>query len=98
MIHQATLELGPNGFIPLAPPDLVQKFHTIVKLKQFSLLRVLYEDYYVICGVTGEKIRLSDLQYWDIKHDMVFRDHLVAFRWRYPGRDDRDEQRGQGTS
>lgn len=88
MMHEATLELGPNGFTPVAPTELVDKFRTIMKLQQFSLLRVLYEDYFVRCGVSGEKIRLCDLQYWDITSGMMFRDHLTAFRWKYPKRDD----------
>jgi hypothetical protein len=70
--HLAKLILFPNRFQIAGPGELIGLTLAIVENKSYNNdemkyhIETLWSDWYIICAVTGEKIPLDQLRYWDI--------------------------------
>src|SRR4051812_41478585 len=88
---QAELHLFPQQFKLLGPPMLLATVQAVLSgdspPEQIKYrLEDTLADWYVICSISGEKIRLSELKYWDVdKQEVYARPELVpALGWYVP--------------
>ncbi len=73
----ASLTLLPARLVPNGPYELVLKVQTILSqtadpFEEQRQLDALYREWYVLCSVSGEKILISDLLYWDVERKRVY--------------------------
>jgi len=74
----ATLNYLPNKFQTVGPPELCFELQLITDsdkpdaLKYQAMLK-LFSGYYVICGISGEKIPLDMLSYWNLDQQIPFK-------------------------
>ncbi len=80
----AEIVLFPNRFQVAGPAELVTSIRVIVMDRAAPLEQVveqieqLYDNWHVICSVSGEEIPLNRLKYWDVpKQDVYARPELV---------------------
>lgn len=86
---KAELRLFPQHFKIVGPTILITMVQTILSNKETANEQIKYQledlfvDWYVICSVSGERIRLCDLKYWDVEKQEVYaRPELVpALGW-----------------
>ena len=79
MKHLAKLKLNPGTHQVAGPPELVIWISRLTKLQASrEAINAAYDkklqDYYVICAVTGEKIALPDLKYWNVERQEPYKD------------------------
>lgn len=76
--NKALITVQANRFKIDGPPILVALTQAIVFDKTIKpetvqqLLNDLWADWYVECSVTGEKIALCDLRYWDVAEQKLY--------------------------
>ena len=75
----AEIMLGHNQFQIVGPSVLVTWINALVRSTASPETKhVVYQkkltEYYVVCAVTGERIPLSDLKYWDVEKQKPYRD------------------------
>lgn len=66
---------------PVALKVLQDTFNKTEKEEDFIVLQLALQDHYVRCAVTNEPIRLVDLRYWDINHQLAFKDVHTSWQW-----------------
>lgn len=75
--------MGHNQLQVVGPPELViwikalQRHAADPEAKQKAYDKKL-ADYYVTCSQTGEQVPLSDLKYWNVETQEVFKDAEAA--------------------
>ena len=80
---EAVIILKHNQFRVVGPPDLVQWIQSIQGLTpDGDIIHAAYmkrlEKYYVFCSVTGDKIILSELKYWNVELQEAYKDASVG--------------------
>ena len=77
MKHEAKLKLGHNLVEVVGPPELVSWISTLKKLPLPDMQKAqaydkYMQDWYVRCCVSGQKIRVQDLKYWNVETQEMF--------------------------
>lgn len=92
----ATIVLLPNRFQVAGPTELITAIQVTCMNESTPIeelkyqIDCLYDNWHVICSVSGEEIPLSRLKYWDVpKQEVYARPELVpALHIRPNGADD----------
>ena len=64
----------------VGPPGLVKTIELIKarckddEAKAVKMIGIVLKDWYVGCSVTGEPIAVSDLKYWNVERNEVYKD------------------------
>jgi hypothetical protein len=88
----ATLILFPNRFQISGPYELMALTNGIVSNRSIDneemkyQVETLWSNWYVICAVTGDKVPLNLLKYWDVDLQEPYRgpDVVPAMYWTRP--------------
>jgi len=77
-MRQAQLQLCPGIARVIGPPDLVNTISKIPSMTddpkiQHELYTRVVSEWFVICSVTNEQIPVSELKYWDVEKNEVYK-------------------------
>lgn len=59
----------PNNLRILGPSTLVMMIDAATSIEQRD---VVLADYHVLCSVTGQKIKITDLKYWNVERQIAY--------------------------
>lgn len=68
------------------PPGLVKSIELIAsrcggdQSKAHEIGKMLLKDWYVCCSVTGHPISITDLRYWDVGRNEIYKDAETALK------------------
>lgn len=81
-MNLASVRLEPGQFVVTAPQSLI----TWIQLLKASsgtpedkqrIYQEQLSNWYVICSITGENVLLSDLSYWNVETDAIYKSPQV---------------------
>jgi hypothetical protein len=77
-MKQALIKLCPGRFQILGPPDLLSTVSRITSMTddpkiQHELYTKVVSQWFVVCSITNEQIPLSELKYWDVEKNYVYK-------------------------
>ena len=86
--HQKTRPVGPSRLMTLI--SNIGSVSTDPEI-QHKLLKSILKDWYVECAVTGDKISLDQLKYWNVEKQEAYLSPEVMPLWDRYERIDREE-------
>lgn len=75
----ATVALHHGRFQVAGPTELTSEMQTVIDscIDNETMrieMQLLFSRWHVICSVSGTKVRLCDLRYWDVDKGLIFSD------------------------
>ena len=101
-MNKATLRLGPQQIQVIGPPELVLWINSLRQAPITPEDRArAYEnhmkDWFVTCASTGEDVAVTDLKYWNVAKQEVYKSAEAVPLDRHPETTDKPEEKPAQT-